>query len=247
MHLHLPKPLHGWREFFGEVGIIVIGVLIAIGAEQIVETTHVRHQSEGALQAVRVQLSYAAGVYEERTLVQPCLDRRLEEMDALLKRIRVAGKLPDVGELGRAPVRPVPVSAWSTASQSGLVMQFAPQDRDELSNFYAQSVEYPRQVEEEDEMWSVMNMLTHAPGPIDGALLADATTTLQRLKFRDWLNGINATQLLSSIRELGVQPNYSIVTNDGERAGRDGLLERVRERPVCKPLLIDAKAYLLPS
>jgi uncharacterized membrane protein YraQ (UPF0718 family) len=29
MHFHLPKPLHGWREFKGEVGIIVLGVLIA--------------------------------------------------------------------------------------------------------------------------------------------------------------------------------------------------------------------------
>ena len=37
MHFHLPKPLHGWRAFTGEVGIIVIGVLIALGAEQIVE------------------------------------------------------------------------------------------------------------------------------------------------------------------------------------------------------------------
>ena len=33
MHFHLPKPLHGWREFVGEVGIIVIGVLIAAGMQ----------------------------------------------------------------------------------------------------------------------------------------------------------------------------------------------------------------------
>ena len=37
MHFRLPKPLHGWREFTGEVGIIVIGVLIALGAEQMVQ------------------------------------------------------------------------------------------------------------------------------------------------------------------------------------------------------------------
>jgi hypothetical protein len=35
MHVHLPKPQHGWRAFAGEVGIIVIGVLIALGVEQI--------------------------------------------------------------------------------------------------------------------------------------------------------------------------------------------------------------------
>ncbi|HLY07323.1 MAG TPA: hypothetical protein VKR31_16375 [Rhizomicrobium sp.] len=32
MHFHLPKPLHGWRAIFGEVGFIVFGVLIALGA-----------------------------------------------------------------------------------------------------------------------------------------------------------------------------------------------------------------------
>ena len=37
MHFHLPKPLHGWRELIGEVGIIVVGVLIALSAEQLVE------------------------------------------------------------------------------------------------------------------------------------------------------------------------------------------------------------------
>lgn len=37
MHFHLPKPLHGWREFIGEVGIIVLGVLIALSAESVVE------------------------------------------------------------------------------------------------------------------------------------------------------------------------------------------------------------------
>jgi hypothetical protein len=37
MHFHMPKPIHGWRQFFGEVGIIVVGVLIALSAEQIVE------------------------------------------------------------------------------------------------------------------------------------------------------------------------------------------------------------------
>jgi hypothetical protein len=40
MHFHLPKPLHGWREFVGEVGISVLGVLIALGAEQVIETVH---------------------------------------------------------------------------------------------------------------------------------------------------------------------------------------------------------------
>ena len=45
MHVQLPKPLHGWRAFVGEVGIIVIGVLIALGAQQIAETIHWRFET----------------------------------------------------------------------------------------------------------------------------------------------------------------------------------------------------------
>jgi hypothetical protein len=44
MHFHLPKPLHGWRAFAGEVGIIVIGVLIALSAERFAEYLHNRAQ-----------------------------------------------------------------------------------------------------------------------------------------------------------------------------------------------------------
>jgi hypothetical protein len=44
MHIHLPKPLHGWREFVGEVGVVVIGILIALGGEQLVESLHHRSQ-----------------------------------------------------------------------------------------------------------------------------------------------------------------------------------------------------------
>ena len=44
MHVHLPKPLDGWRAFVGEVGIIVIDVSIALSAEQLVEALHWRNE-----------------------------------------------------------------------------------------------------------------------------------------------------------------------------------------------------------
>ena len=48
MHLKLPKPMHGWRVFAGEVGIIVIGVLIALGAEQVVQAGHQQQEAKQA-------------------------------------------------------------------------------------------------------------------------------------------------------------------------------------------------------
>jgi hypothetical protein len=84
MHLHLPKPLHGWREFLGEVGIIVVGVLIALGAEQIVETVHWRSEARDFRKAVNHELSMNLVIYQVAELQQPCAKRRLDELQTYL-------------------------------------------------------------------------------------------------------------------------------------------------------------------
>src|SRR5689334_672839 len=83
MHFHLPKPLHGWRAFAGEVGIIVIGVLIALGADQAVERWQWRAQAEEARTALRNEIgqdnlpqAYA------RLALAPCLLGKLDQLDA---------------------------------------------------------------------------------------------------------------------------------------------------------------------
>ena len=63
MHFPLLKPIHGWRAFAGEVGIIVVGVLIALTAGEIVQTLNWRAQVSEARVAMDAQLAgsdYAA-------------------------------------------------------------------------------------------------------------------------------------------------------------------------------------------
>ena len=83
MHVHLPKPLHGWRAFAGEVGIIVIGVLIALAAEQVVETLHWRSEVADARRALNREVAYNLGAIVKRQQEAPCIDRRLQEIRAL--------------------------------------------------------------------------------------------------------------------------------------------------------------------
>lgn len=86
MDIHKPKPWHGVREFGKELATIVLGVLIALGAEQAVEWLHWQEQvqaTEGALLAeVRLNLlnSY------ERIALAPCFNSRIGELrDRLLE------------------------------------------------------------------------------------------------------------------------------------------------------------------
>ena len=53
MDIHRPKYVHGWRELLKEIGIIVIGVVIALGAEQVVESLHWMYQVEAGEAALK--------------------------------------------------------------------------------------------------------------------------------------------------------------------------------------------------
>lgn len=103
MHVHVPKPLHGWREFAGEVGIIVFGVLIALGAEQVVETVHGAAQVREFRGAVDDELAYDLGSYKQRLLLGPCVRARLAELDHVIASDR-AGRPIRIHGLSHWPV-----------------------------------------------------------------------------------------------------------------------------------------------
>ena len=84
MHIHLPKPLHGWRAFAGEVGIIVIGVLIALGAEQLVQWVHGREDVAQLRSALKAELADDRARWEYMSAADGCTLQRLDALNKWL-------------------------------------------------------------------------------------------------------------------------------------------------------------------
>src|SRR6185503_17394236 len=83
MHFHLPKPLHGWRAFAGEVGIIVVGVLIALAAEQAVQSIEWRHKVDAAIADMNNELGSGDGPEAyERVVLHDCIRTNLDALRA---------------------------------------------------------------------------------------------------------------------------------------------------------------------
>ena len=57
LEMHKPKAVHGWRELLTEIGIIVIGVLIALAAEQVVEWGRWREKIEVGRDAIHNEIA----------------------------------------------------------------------------------------------------------------------------------------------------------------------------------------------
>ena len=81
MHFHLPKPLHGWRAFVGEVAIIVLGVLIALAGEQMVEAWR-WHEKVGVVRAsIMDELANDRARWEANIRGVPCALRVIDRLD----------------------------------------------------------------------------------------------------------------------------------------------------------------------
>jgi hypothetical protein len=81
MYLHLPKPLHGWRAFAGEVGIIVVGVLIALASEQVVEDLRWHQKVAVVRQSLMQELGNDRGRWEVDMAEVPCLLDSIGKLD----------------------------------------------------------------------------------------------------------------------------------------------------------------------
>lgn len=86
MHVHLPKPLHGWRAFVGEVAIIVLGVLIALGAEQAVQSHEWREKVDAAVADMNNELGSGDGPEAyERIAIHECVATHLDALRAAVE------------------------------------------------------------------------------------------------------------------------------------------------------------------
>ena len=116
MHFQLPKPLHGWRAFAGEVGIIVIGVLIALAAQQIVEDIHDRAAVAQLRSALRAELADDRARWEDMRASDACTQQRLQVLD------RWASTAPAQAKL----VRPYRLMLWNMHSSSWDIAKASP-------------------------------------------------------------------------------------------------------------------------
>ncbi|MES2119239.1 MAG: hypothetical protein V4513_01515 [Pseudomonadota bacterium] len=88
MQFQLPKPLNGWRKFAGEVGVIVLGVLMALALQQAVEAWDWKQRADAAIEDMRIEYSGDNGPQAYvRIAIHDCLDARYVALrDAIIAR-----------------------------------------------------------------------------------------------------------------------------------------------------------------
>ncbi|HEY7005739.1 MAG TPA: hypothetical protein VH392_04575 [Sphingomicrobium sp.] len=205
MHVRLPKPLHGWRAFVGEVGIIVLGVLIALGFGQVVEQWQWRQEVATTRQALANEIAASARQAAERLAVEDCLHQRIGELAGRLNASnghwradpmpvgREARLSPHWDNLSMPRVYVVPLwgwsqDAWDTAKSSGALDHMSRAEIASYSDVYGEIAGIRGFQAQELLLESELSFLS-ADQQLDNRSRLDALGKLGQL---DSLNSVNS-------------------------------------------------------
>jgi hypothetical protein len=204
MHVHLPKPLHGWRAFVGEVGIIVIGVLIALSAEQLVEAVHWRGEVSDLRAAVRAEISNNLATYTYRKEQNRCAQARLDELQRWLDSWRAHRPSKLVAPIGMPTSLVVRTTVWDSRDPQAFA-HIPLSEKLEYGGLYTEFAN--AEVHRLDERAAWMEL-----GDYDGATELDhqdlmrlqGLITRARLRLRRITT--NAVRFTKRAAEMGIQP-----------------------------------------
>ena len=214
MHFHVPKPLHGWREFVGEVGIIVLGVSIALGADQAIESVHASQLASQSRRDVREEVATNVGFYRGRLAESECVARRLAELSAIVEGGTVRkGTVTWVGRPGDfAPFS----ERWRAVTSSARSAMFSPSEQGSYDAIYGIFARMDDESKIEQEAWTNLNIIGRLNGPIDPATRLTLLRSIEQARRSDYVLRFAGYYALFHARRLGIASNPDTSPKPGD-------------------------------
>lgn len=210
------SPSMGWRAFWSEILIVVIGVVIALAANEAVEKWNWRNKVADGEARLRED---TANVFEwsaERYATGPCIDAQLA---ALIARVMDSGERLDPAPIHTslnmrrvltAPQRPFRFPVWDALVADGTASRMSPQ-RQALYGRLGQSLERMR-LRNEDYMRLRGRMLVLAhPIELDAQTRNRLLTDLEELRSMNAVDVRALGQDMNFITEYGIAPGSKSV------------------------------------
>ena len=212
MHIHKPKAPGGVREFIAELGVIVLGILIAIGLEQLVAWNHGQHDLAKAREALRAELSQVAGSLQGIDAQDACIDARLNLLQAWGRGEARIDSTRLASMANRPLLYTLPTTAWDVAKPT-IAAQMPLEERLRYADVYDAVDNEKGHVLDERRAWDLLaryaGKRTLTPDEARG-LQAD----LGSVRVRDDDRRFNAPAILDEIASLGVKPGRPPVNRD---------------------------------
>ena len=236
-HIHVPKPLHGWKAFFNEISVIVIGVLIALALEAIVEWAHWQHKAEDGKERLKVELQQLAFYAAEQIATAPCVQTQLSGLESHL--LASKGTMEPVPLVQNGfistpvwtPLRPWPAQTWEALQQDGTTGHMSPQLQWSLGRIY-QLTSLMRRRNDQTEDAQARLRLASQPVELTPEIRASLLQDIWSQSNRSESGAENSSQNIARIRYAGLAPSDEEI--DAKLAARNYLSDSYVQ--LCKQI-----------
>ncbi len=211
MEIHKPHPIHGWRGFLKELGTIVLGILIALSLEQMVEAGREARESREAREDVRSEIGVDLAVLDWRRAEQGCIDRRLQEIETLLEAAAAGKPTPPVRWIGRPTSGPMFTFRFEAAMQAGRTSLFSSDEQAGYAAVYFPLSRTDQTSQSEQVSWAHLQGLVGA-GRLTPEMILNLRQALAEAKFENYqikLTAMRAREDAGRLRLVATprQPN----------------------------------------
>lgn len=204
MDIHEPHAAKTWPEFFIELGTVVIGILIALALEQVVEWAHDRHRASEARETIRAEVALNLSSLDGRASTEPCVSRRLDEAQALILEAS-AGK-PDPGPIwiGHPLLLAMVDTRFRAATEGGEIKLLSPAEQANYAAAYSSFLTFLDAEQREQAAWSDLRALEQqaAMTPVAAWQLQSA---IQQARAARWTLEITAFAARQATAALGIK------------------------------------------
>src|SRR3954470_878979 len=164
MDIHKPKPIRNWREFLKEVGTIVLGVCIALAAEQAVEWWHWRSEVMQARKAILEEISMNQPLFTRRLGAVRCMNRQIAEAHAILDALEAGKPRPGFTTFHRSGGSALlSESEWQSERASQVLTHFPRAELAVLGRYYIMFQDFRPWMASEGDAWQELSILQNPP------------------------------------------------------------------------------------
>jgi hypothetical protein len=204
MRFHLPRPLHGWREFAYEIIIVVVGVLLALGGAQFLDTVHSRSEVASFREAVDHELGRDLGIYQSMMPWRACVTRRTRELERFLADAGDGHHDPLARPIGRPFMQTFYFSAWDNKG-SAVTDQLPFKLRTAYGEVYDEFRENEKVLLNERDAWRSLAQFEQ-PLPLDVTSQLRLRELLSRVEQYNEVTPGNYEYIVTLAKPLGIQP-----------------------------------------
>ena len=210
------SPSMGWRAFWSEIVIVVLGVVIALAANEAVQDWNWRNKVTDAEVRLQDDIAWAFLWSAEKSAGQPCVDAQLAAMSRkvlesgdTLQPMPVVTSL-DLQRVVYMPNRPWRFPVWGALLADGTAPHFGTQ-RQALFGRISDGLALSRESQSEERRLGGRLLLMRDAIPLDPGVRTSLLADINNMRSITAYEGLNARQRMRLIADAGLAPPEATV------------------------------------